>query len=220
MKNELDEGDFVQSCVQALLGLSNIVSARPYFTLPLPFVLSKHFSADNVKKGSDVKNNTGKDIKRRIEGERVEEIDKMTKDKNEKEVGGGGEKGAGGGKDDAEGTLTAIHVVLQIMKSKPYTATANCIGLLMNACLETSTDDSTARSTVKASSASPSSSTSTSTSASTSASMSSPLSVSHPVPLSVREVVASAGGAILGLTGVRMTALKRTHFFNFEAPEG
>ena len=198
--------------MQALLGLSNIVSARPYFTLPLPFSLPEYRNTDNVKKNSDATNNTEKNMKRRIEGERIEEIDMMTKNKNEKEEGGGG----GGGNDDAEGSVTAIHVVLQIMKSKHYTAAANCIGLLMNACLETSTDDSTARSTVKASSASPSASTSTSTSAP----ISSSLSASHPVPLSVREVVTLAGGAALGLTGVRMTAAKRAHFFNFQAPEG
>ena len=186
------------------------MSARLSFTLPLPFLLPEHRNTHGVKKNSDVKNNAERDVRRSTEGERVEGIDMITKDKNEERGEGGG------GEDDVEGSVTAIHVVLQIMKSKPYSAAANCIGLLMNACLETSTDDSTARSTVKASSASPSTSASTSTTTSTS----SPLSASHPVPLSVREVVALADGAILGLTGVRMTAQQRAHFFNFEAPEG
>ena len=121
------------------------------------------------------------------------------------------EGGMKGEKDNNEEALTAVHVILQLVKSRPDSA-VNCIGLLMNACLDSSTNN-TATPTSPSPSSSPSSSSSSSSPHSSS-------SHTEPSPVSVRGAVAAAGGAALGLTGVHMTPHQRAHFFNFEAPEG
>ena len=96
-----------------------------------------------------------------------------------------------------ECSVTAVHVVLSVIRSRPNIA-ANCLGLLMNACLDPS----------------PSSSSSSSPSVSTSGGQA-PI-----LGSSIKEILVSAGGVELGTAGISLASTERLNFFEKECPQG
>jgi hypothetical protein len=123
-------------------------------------------------------------------------------------------------KGEVESSVTAVHVLLSLSASRPQ-HTGNCIGLLMNACLEP-TAPAPCASAVTASATKPASAVVTATAAAASSSSSSSSS-SHavsPAILTVKEAVACAGGAALALKGVLMDSKDRSKFFESDPPEG
>ena len=211
----LYDSSFVDACVKALLGLTQIESVRPYLTLPLPLAVLKQSGGDDEVKKEGISSHTVDSDMMKIEKlNNKKEKDEMKREKEMKNKEEGGKEVKTG---NPEGPLTAVHVILQLVKSRPSSA-VNCIGLLMNACLDSSLNKTAAPSSCCSSPSSSSSSSSSSASSSSSSTSSS----SHTVPstVTVRCAVAAAGGAALGLTGVHMTPHNRAHFFSFEAPEG
>ena len=130
----------------------------------------------------------------------------------------GEKKGVKEGEKEGECSVTAVQVLLSLSASRPE-HTGNCIGLLMNACLEPTAPPPVpvlAPVPIPAASRSSSSSSSSSTQSSSSSS-------SHAIPpaiLTVKEAVSAAGGAALALKGVLMDSKDRSRFFESDPPEG
>jgi hypothetical protein len=119
-----------------------------------------------------------------------------------------------------ECSVTAVQVLLSLSASRPEHA-GNCIGLLMNACLEpTAPPPVPVLDPVPVPAASRSSSSSSSTSTQSSSSSSSSSHTIPPAILTVKEAVSAAGGAALALKGVLMDSKDRSKFFESDPPEG
>ena len=157
----------VEAAVQALLGFSQIECVRPFFSFPLPL------QGDEEKENKDRKS-----------GRNAHGSSSSSSSSSSSDIG-------------IECSVTAVHVVLSVIRSRPNIA-ANCLGLLMNACLDPS----------------PSSSSSSSPSVST---------TGGQVPIlgsSIREILVSAGGVQVGTAGITLASTERLNFFEKECPQG
>ena len=182
-QNVLD--DMIEAAVQALLGFSQIECVRPFFCLPLPL--------QDTNMHSDQENQDGR-VKRTNEKE----------NKSGSKAGNVHNSSGSSSDSDIECSVTAVHVVLSVIRSRPNIA-ANCLGVLMNACLDPPL------------SSSPSSSSSSSSS-------SSPISATGgQVPIlgsNIKDILVRAGGVELGTTGITLTSKERLNFFEKECPQG
>ena len=200
----------IEAAVQALLGFSQIECVRPFFALSLPLTVSilRETSLTNIRSKSQIEDGGDDDgnhgRKRKEEGKSRNENKSEFESENE-------DRGS-----EMTDNMTAIHVVLSLIKSRPHIA-GNSIGLLMNACLDAP---------ISSPSSSPSSSSASSSSSfsSSSSSPSLPISVNggqNPMLGStVKEVVVAAGGVDLGLTGIFLGSNERMNFFEKEGPQG
>ena len=201
----------IEAAVQALLGFSQIECVRPFFALSLPLTVSilRETSLTNIRNKSQIEDGGDDDgnhgRKRKEEGKSRNENKSEFESENE-------DRGS-----EMTDNMTAIHVVLSLIKSRPHIA-GNSIGLLMNACLDAP---------ISSPSSSPSSSSASSSSSFSSSSSSSP---SLPISVNggqnpmlgstVKEVVVAAGGVDLGLTGIFLGSNERMNFFEKEGPQG
>ena len=195
----------VESAVQALVGFSQVECVRPFFALSLPFsdMMNDKNDRNNGNNGNNGNN-------------KVDVIDGKNKknNKNDENINN----------IDEDGSITAVHVIFSLIRDRPEN-TANCLGLLMNACLDTDTPNTqntqNTQNILNSQNARV-------TQSNQSTSGGNPGiegpggngSLGGNALGSVREIVAKAGGVNLGLTGVLLGSKERIGFYEKEGSAG